>query len=367
MVQTSLIINVLIAYGTLQAFFISLILIRSEQKSLFKKLFASLLIIEGITLFERLLVETDLIISVPHLLGISFPISFLKPLLIWFMALAITERGFKLQKKMLWHLIPFGLMLLMNLPFYFLSGLEKMEWVNTFMENIPSYQSFDFYFSLSFFIYIGVYIFFSIKKLNHLRLHVTNNMLANWYRVILIGYSIFLVLHLLYYLVQPLGGFNFTLVNQVSMLAMTFIIQSIAFKMVNESVLLNSRVPDLSDLEKRKQNENLILEKLNRDKVYLDDTLTLAKFSEDVQLPRSLITELINQKFNCSFKKLINQYRFDEAKRILENNSDPKLKLIDVAYESGFNNKVSFYRVFKEFEGISPSEYLEKRTKGKKL
>lgn len=367
MVQTSLIINVLIAYGTLQAFFISLILLRSEQKSLFKKLFASLLIIEGITLFERLLVESDLIISVPHLLGISFPISFLKPLLIWFMALAITERGFKLQKIMLWHLIPFGLMLLINLPFYFLSGPEKMEWVNAFMENIPSYQSFDFYFSLSFFIYIGAYIIFSIKKLNHLRLHVTNNKLANWYRVILISYSVFLVLHLLYYLVQPLGGFNFALVNQISMLAMTFIIQSIAFKMLDKSVLLNSRVPDLSDLEKRKQNENLILEKLDKDKVYLDDTLTLAKLSEDLQLPRSLITELINQKFNCSFKKLINRYRFDEAKRILENNSNSKLKLIDVAYESGFNNKVSFYRVFKEFEGVSPSEYLEKRIKGKKL
>ena len=42
------------------------------------------------------------------------------------------------------------------------------------------------------------------------------------------------------------------------------------------------------------------------------------------------------------------------------------MKLIDIAYDSGFNNKVSFYRVFKEFEGQSPSEYLETRKKAEK-
>ena len=365
--QTSLIINVLIAYGTLQAFFISLILLRSESKSLFKQLFAALLIIEGITLFERLLVETNLISSIPHLLGISYPISFLKPLLMWLMTLAIVERGFKLRKRMLWHLVPFGLMVLLNIPFYLLSGPEKIAFVQSFMENIPSYQSFDFYFSLSFFVYIGIYLFFSIKKLNHLRQYVANNILANWYRLILIGYSAFLLLHLIYFIIQPLGGYNFALINQLSMLAMAFIIQAIAFKLVDKSVLLNSKTPDLSDLEKRTSQEEMILEKLEKDKLYLDDSLTLEQFSESAQLSQSVVTELINQRFNCSFKKLINQYRLNEAKRIMENTNGTKIKLIDVAYDSGFNNKVSFYRAFREFEGVSPSEYLEKRRKGKNL
>ncbi len=367
MEQTSLIINVLIAYGTLQAFFIAIILLRSENKSLFKKLFASLLIIEGITLFERLLFETELINSVPHVLGISYPISFLKPPLMWLMTLAIVERAFKLERQQLWHLIPFGLMFLMNIPFYFLSGDEKLAFVKGFMENIPSYQSFDFYFSLSFFVYIGIYIFLSIKKLNHLREHVTNNVLANWYRTILIGYSAFLLLHLGYFVVQPAVELSFGLINQLSMLAMAFIIQAIAFKLVDKSVLLNAKAPDLGNLEARKRHEDLILRKLEQDKVYLDDSLTLEKFSEAVELPKAFVTEIINQKFNCSFKKLINQYRLNEAKRIMETVNGSKIKLIDVAYDSGFNNKVSFYRIFKEFEGISPSEYLEERIKRKNL
>ena len=367
MTYTSSFINTLIAYGTCQAFFIAFIVFKSENKTLFKKLFASLLIIEGIILFERLLVETELINAFPHILGLAYPISFLKPPLVLFMALAITVKGYKLSKKSYLHFIPFGLMLLVNLPFYFLSGAEKLETVKAFMERIPSYQSFVFYFSLSFFAYIGIYIFLSIKKLNLFRQEITNNDLVNWYRIILMSYSVFLALHLIYFLVQPIGQFNFALVNQVSMLTMTFIIQAIAFKLINKSTLFNTKTPNLSNIEKRKAHEELIIQKLELDKIYLDDDLSLQKFSESVSLSPTDVSELINQKFNCSFKKLITKYRLNEAKKIIKNANGSKIKLIDVAYQAGFSNKVSFYRAFKEFDNISPSEYLKKMNNKKSL
>ncbi len=357
---TSLILNAIITYGTCQAFFIAFILLKSENKTLFKNLFAILLIIEGITLFERLLVESKIILSIPHLLGISYPISFIKPPLMLFMVFAITIKGFKLSKKMYLHFIPFGLMLLFNLPFYFLSGIEKLETIKVFMEKIPSFLSFDFYFSLSFFAYIGIYIYSGIKKLNRFKLQVTNNVLVNWYYIILFSYSIFLVLHLIYFIIQPIGKYNFALVNQISMLAMTFIIQAVAYKLIDKSTIFSSKTPDLSDLQKRKKDENLILNKFEIEKIYLDDTINLQRFSESIALPPAYVSEIINQKFSYSFKKLLNQYRLNEAKKMIQNNSKKKVKLIEIAFESGFNNKVSFYRTFKEFEGISPSEYLEK-------
>ncbi len=355
-----MIINVLITYGALQAFFIAFILFRSKPKTLFKYAFASLLIIEGITLLERLLVETELIHSLPHLLGISYPISFLKPPLMLLMAFAITDKHFEIQRKMYGHLIPFGLMLLLNLPFYFMSGTEKLDWVRVFMERIPSYQSFDFYFSLSFFVYIGIYIFWSLKKLNQFRLQVTNNVLVNWYRIILIAYSVFLLLHLLYFITQPIGKFNFALINQLSMLAMSFIIQGIAFKLMDRSSLFKVKTPNLGELEKRTEHEKLIVRKFEVDKIHLNDELSLQEFSDSVSLPPPYVSELINQKFNCSFKKLVSRYRIKEAKQIIEESAEKKVKLIDIAFQSGFNNKVSFYRAFKDLENISPSEYLEK-------
>lgn len=360
MEKSSLIINILISYGAFQAFFISFVLLKPKNISLFNKLFAFLLIIEGITLFERLLAGTDLINTVPHLLGISYPISFLKPPLMLFMAYAITDRAFKLQKKAVWHLIPFGLMLLMNIPFYLMSGAEKLEFVNTFMEKIPSYQSFDFYFQLSFFVYIGIYIFYAFKQLDRFRLQVINNIMVNWYRIILIAYSGFLALHLGYLLIQPLGQLNFALFNPISMLAIAFLIQAIAFKLIDKSHLLKSKTPDLSNLEKRKKDESLIINQFEQEKIYRQDDLNLQKFSESVSRSPAYVSTIINQKYNCSFTKLVAKYRVREAKRIIENSGSEKVKLIDIAYQVGFNNKVSFYRAFKEFENISPSEYLEK-------
>ena len=354
----SSIIHVLIAYGTIQAIFIAIIISTSGNKTLFKKLFASLLIVEGIILFERLMVETGFINSAPHLLGIAYPISFLKPPLMLFMAYSLTIKGFQVQKKSFLHLIPFALIFLMNIPFYFMSGAEKLTTIQTFMSQIPSYQDFSFYFSLSFFFYIGIYIFFSVRQLNRFQEQVTNNALVNWYRLILLIYSGFLALHLVYFLIQPLGEFNFALINQGSMLAMTFIIQAVAFKLIAQSPFFVAQAPDLSDLEKRNSQEKLIIDLFEKEKVHLDDTLTLQSFAKAIDLPQKEVSQLVNQRFNYSFKKLVAQYRINEAKQLLKE-SDSSVKLIDIAFQAGFNNKVSFYRAFKEFEGVSPSKYLE--------
>ena len=141
---------------------------------------------------------------------------------------------------------------------------------------------------------------------------------------------------------------------------MTFIIQSIAFQLIDRSSIFNAKVPDLSDLEKRTKHEKLIVEMIEEEKIYLDEGLSLKEFSDAVSLPPAYVSELINQKFNCSFKRLINRYRLEEAKRIIKATYNTDIKLIEVAFEAGFSNKVSFYRTFKELDQISPSDYLEK-------
>ena len=363
MVASSTIINELIAYGTCQAFFLAVVLLRTKKRTLFKNLFSALLGIEGIILLERLLVETHFIDSIPHVLGIAYPISFLKPPLLFFMALSITDKNSGLSKRNWWHMLPFLLIFMMNLPFYFLEGKEKLGLVLSFMHKIPSYTSFEFYFTLSFFGYIGIYVLLSLKKLKSFREQITNNVLVNWYRFILIGYTIFLAVHLAYFLIQPLIGFDFALINQISMLAMTFIIQAIAFRLIDHSNLLDVKTPAIKNVAQRKKDERRIMEVLEQDKIYLDEELSLLQLASDIDLPEKYVSELINQRFGCSFKKLIKTYRLREAKKLLDQSDSTKIKLIDVAYRSGFSNKVSFYRAFKEAENMSPSEYLQKMAK----
>ena len=226
------------------------------------------------------------------------------------------------------------------------------------MNEIPTYSSFQFYFVLLYFAYIGIYIFLGIRKLKAFRAQVVNHEVVNWYYRILLAYITFLALHLIYYLIQPLGEFSFAPFNQLSLVLMTLLIQSIAFKLINSTSVFNAKIPEIGDPENRIKHEQLIINSLEKDQIFKREDLNLNTFSKYINLNPTYVSELINQRFNCSFKKLINQYRIEESKKIMKETKKSEVKLIDIAFEVGFNNKVSFYRSFKEFENTSPSEYF---------
>ena len=360
MLDSNLIINILIAFGAFQALFIASILLRQDRNKLARRLFAIFLIIEGITLIERLLVMTDLIVSVPHILGVSYPISFIKAPFLLFMAWAITNSNFKLHKIHLWHLVPFALILLMNIPFYLQTASYKLDFVRAFVEHVPSYQSFDFYLSLSFFLHIGLYITATILILKKYTTQVKNNKLASWYLKILWFYSATLLINLIYFVILPSGLLEIQHFHIVSMLVMTFLIQSIAYGFFMRSDIFQHNLKQINgDSEKLSHNEQLIKDKFENEKVFRDDSLTLVAFAKAIDLPKNYVSDLINQRFGVSFKDLVNRYRIEEAIDTMTEKADSKIRLIEIAQEVGFNNKVSFYRAFKAQTGKSPSEYFK--------
>lgn len=359
MTESPLIFNILIAFGAFQALFLATVFLMQPKKTLAKKFFALFLIIEGFTLMERLLFETNLIADVPHLLGISYPINFIKPPILLFMAFAIANSQFRLRKIHSLHLIFFLLILLMNIPLYMMSGTDKTAFATETMAALPDYASFNFYFSLTFFVNIGAYLFVAIRTLTKYRQHIKNNQLANWYSRILNLYSAALVLGLLYFILLPSGLIEIPLFNTISMLSMTFLIQSIAYRFFMKSDILNQKNSLMaSNMAQVIKDEKRIREKLEVEKAHLSDSLDLESFARSLDLPKKYVSDLINQKFGKSFKVLINEYRVEEAKAMMQSEKDSKVQLIDIGLESGFNNKVSFYRVFKQFTGKSPSEYL---------
>ena len=62
-----------------------------------------------------------------------------------------------------------------------------------------------------------------------------------------------------------------------------------------------------------------------------------------------------------NFKSYINEYRVDEAKRLLDEDKYLVRTIDAIAGETGFTNRSSFYRVFKRSQGISPSDYRMSR------
>ncbi len=94
------------------------------------------------------------------------------------------------------------------------------------------------------------------------------------------------------------------------------------------------------------------------EKLYLRQGLKLKDLSEKLDVPTYQLSEILNQHMNTSFFDFINKYRVEEAKKRIRSN--PEYTLLQIAFDSGFNNKTSFVNSFKKFEGTTPSSFLRK-------
>ena len=91
--------------------------------------------------------------------------------------------------------------------------------------------------------------------------------------------------------------------------------------------------------------------------MYLDAGLSLNNLAEKSGVNQHIVSQVINSHLGMNINDFINEYRIEEAKKQLM--SEDK-KVIAIAYDSGFSNKVTFYKAFKKFTGLSPTEYKDK-------
>jgi AraC-like DNA-binding protein len=94
-------------------------------------------------------------------------------------------------------------------------------------------------------------------------------------------------------------------------------------------------------------------------KIYKNHDLKITDVSQLLGTNRTYVSELINDKFSCSFVEFVNKYRLDEAKMLLSEN--PRASIQDVADQAGFGSTGSFIRVFKNHEGVTPGKYRDSR------
>jgi AraC-like DNA-binding protein len=107
-------------------------------------------------------------------------------------------------------------------------------------------------------------------------------------------------------------------------------------------------------LERYGDRLNCILEE---ETPYLKTELSIADLAKRLDLSVHQLSQLINSRFQTNFYGLINRLRIEEAKSLL-GGSD--LTVMEVAFESGFNSKTTFNRVFKELTGETPSQFRKK-------
>jgi AraC-like DNA-binding protein len=93
------------------------------------------------------------------------------------------------------------------------------------------------------------------------------------------------------------------------------------------------------------------------EKPYLDADLSLPELANRLDIPSHHLSRVINEQFGANFFDFINQYRIEEVKARIDNPEYQNLSLLGIAFDSGFNTKSAFNRVFKKITGFTPSEY----------
>ncbi|QZT37362.1 AraC family transcriptional regulator [Halosquirtibacter xylanolyticus] len=99
---------------------------------------------------------------------------------------------------------------------------------------------------------------------------------------------------------------------------------------------------------------NIVLEQ----QYYLDGDLTLRKLASLIGIQEHLISNAINRIGNCSYSDYINKYRISHFISLIQDNKHEEYSLLQLAFECGFNSKSSFNRVFKQFNDVTPTEYI---------
>jgi ligand-binding sensor domain-containing protein/AraC-like DNA-binding protein len=117
-----------------------------------------------------------------------------------------------------------------------------------------------------------------------------------------------------------------------------------------------SEVPD----NLRESTENIIRQ-MDANSWYLDKKLTKSQLALHLDVSVSHLSTILRDGLQISFNDFINQYRVEAVKKKFEDPRSRDYTLLAIAEECGFNSKTSFYRTFKKFTGLTPTEYLEQQ------
>ena len=102
-------------------------------------------------------------------------------------------------------------------------------------------------------------------------------------------------------------------------------------------------------------------ERLQRDQPYLDPLLDLPRLARQLNRRPQELSLVINTCSGGSFYDLVNGYRVEAAKQLLQDGASPRRKMLDIALSVGFSSQSTFYQQFKKATGTTPTAYRDQQ------
>jgi YesN/AraC family two-component response regulator len=106
--------------------------------------------------------------------------------------------------------------------------------------------------------------------------------------------------------------------------------------------------------------KNLLKQRLHEimsnESLYKTSGLTLSYLAEKLETNKTYLSQAINREYG-NFNEYLNRYRIIEACRLIQNGLDPKFSIDHIYLKVGFSSRTTFYKAFKKFTGVSPSQF----------
>ncbi len=285
--------------------------------------------------------------------------------IIYFYARALRNSDFKLSIEYAFHLIPF-----------IVSGVSVLIYYSV-GSGIPS--TFRNLILISKMLLLLLYVIAVLLLLKKYNKEIeefysnTDRIKLNWLRFLAVGFIIIFTISSISQIVYAMGileipqyGGYFT-----NIVLCVFVISIGYFGIKQTAINIPQQIGD----HHNEKNQEIILESnkigskeekdfrnlvdyVKSEKPYLDGELTLYKLANQVNKPPYQLSKLINNYGGISFYDFINQFRIEEVKTKINNNMHVQHTLLSIGYDSGFNSKASFNRVFKKLVGMTPREYV---------
>ncbi len=92
-------------------------------------------------------------------------------------------------------------------------------------------------------------------------------------------------------------------------------------------------------------------------KPYLEHDISLETLARRLSMSERTLSRVLNHHFGKNFFEFVNNYRVDEAKKLLLDPAKKDKNILELMGEAGFTSKSTFNAIFKKHVGKTPSQY----------
>ncbi|MCO6491267.1 MAG: AraC family transcriptional regulator [Phaeodactylibacter sp.] len=363
-------------------YFLAIVLFSSKQGNRqANRLLGAFLLAFALTLSEYVLHWTKYLLYFSWADTFYIPLIFVFGPLLYLYFKALNPED-EIRRRDALHFLPALLMLIDRLPYYFTDPALKAAFHAGDREVarqihwplLPLFSIQDYIFMAHLSAY-AVLIFWYLRRNGFWRPAGEEDEQAvirrNWSRTVLGLYAGFVLGNISYYVLIRTSFFHVEWDYGIS-LSMTVFIYVVGYLGYRQPSIFAGELWPRAFLAPRYQNSTLtpsasrslldrVLEYVEQEKPYLDNELRLSGLADQLGVSIHHLSQVVNEQLGKSFSDFINEYRVEEAKRLLANPRHKDRYVIAIAYEAGFNNKTSFNKAFKANTGLSPSQYRKKK------